>query len=570
MKESNLIISVPANCKYCYKCLRNCPVKAIAFNGQHSFVVEQECIACGTCINVCPQHAKTYRKNLKEFEELVGKPFVLSIAPSFFANYDDPAKVISLVRRLGCVAVSETAIGAEFVGLEYLKYLNAGKKVLLTTSCPVIVNLVERYFPKHIDYLIPVVSPAIAHAKFLEYRFGKLPRVFASPCVAKKEELKGYYDVVLTFEELDEFLALYPKEDDDTYARGTSYEDGIPKQSHRFFPDPPYPNRARYFPTSGGIIHTLEQDLFTHMIIEGINNLIDFLSNLEPSTKEIQGTVLVEASACVGGCLNGPTIRKERNLLGRKEAIRKWNRILGELNQDGTRTVNPAYYKFALSRTFTDRSAIKQVTDAEITRILQEMGKVDPAKELNCTACGYETCRDKAKAVALGKAEKDMCFAYLVEKVSSFGNKVVDETPNAIVIFSNERVIYLNPAAKRLFGSYDETTVLNICKRVSNEPYRIHELFLNSRKYYFYPKYFDLPEDGGSVLLFVDVTDIVIQREQMDELKRKTVEKIEEVLNNQMKLAQDIASLLGESIAETKARFMEFKKYMIGDENANV
>jgi len=160
-------------------------------------------------------------------------------------------------------------------------------------------------------------------------------------------------------------------------------------------------------------------------------------------------------------------------------------------------------------------------------------------------------------------------LAYLVEIVSSVSYKVVDETPNAIVIFKGERITYINTAAKALFEGYTDEKILEICKKVYSKRYKIQELYINSRKVYFYPKTFELPGDGGNVVLFVDITEMVLQRERMDEIKRKSIQKIEEVLNDQMKLAQDIAGLLGESIAETKSHFLEFKNYM-EDDDANL
>ncbi len=548
MKQSEYIISNDANCKYCYKCLRNCPVKAISFHDEKSFVIEEECVLCGTCVNVCPQHAKNYRRDLDVFDSIVRKPFVLSVAPSVYAYFDNPFKVFELFKNVGCVYISETAVGAQFVTDAYLKQLANADGPRITTSCPVIVNIVEKYFPQYLGYLMPVVSPAIAHSQFLKHKFGDLPRVFLGPCVAKKEELKEHYDLVLTFEEIEEWIQ---KEEINL----DNYNEKLP--------DAPYPERTRMYPMTGGILYSANQQPFSHIIIEGTENFIEFLERFDPSTDE---RVIIEASSCTGGCLNGPVMKKDTNILVKRNALTKYFNILPK---NGDKKLNTSNYSFNLSKHFTDKNVRIQVSEEEIRQALHLLGKDDKTKELNCTGCGYETCYEKARAVVLGKAEKDMCFAYLVEIVSSVSYKVVDETPNAIVIFKEDRITYINAAAKSLFEGYTDEKILDICKRVYTKHYKIQELYINSRKVYFYPKTFELPGDGGSVVLFVDITEMVLQKEKMDEIKRKSIQKIEEVLNDQMKLAQDIAGLLGESIAETKSHFLEFKNYM-EDDDANL
>ncbi|MEN3042396.1 MAG: (Fe-S)-binding protein, partial [Fervidobacterium sp.] len=274
-----------------------------------------------------------------------------------------------------------------------------------------------------------------------------------------------------------------------------------------------------------------------------------------------------EASACIGGCLNGPTSDNSVSLLEKRRRLERATQVMNSL--EPKRNLNAEIYNLALKKHFAQKYNKPQVPVDEVEKILMSMGKTSVDKELNCTGCGYETCRDKAKAVYLGKAEKEMCFAYLIEKVSSVSNKVVDESPNAIVIFKDDKILYINASAKELFKYYSNDAILRISERIYNEPERIQELYINGKKMYFYPKTFQLPDESGNVVLFVDITEMVIQRERMDSLKRRTIEKIEEVLNNQMKLAQDIASLLGESIAQTKSHFLEFKKHM-GEDNADV
>ncbi|MGC8903157.1 MAG: [Fe-Fe] hydrogenase large subunit C-terminal domain-containing protein [Fervidobacterium sp.] len=548
MKQSEYILSNDVDCKYCYKCLRSCPVKAICFHNDKSYVIEDECILCGTCTNVCPQNAKVYRSDILEFENLLGKPFAVSIAPSLYGNFDSPSKVFSVLKELGAVYISETAVGAEFITDEYLRIYKEVDKPFITTSCPVVVNLVEKHYPQFLHYLLPVVSPAVAHAKFLNCILGDIHKIFIGPCIAKKEELREYFDVVLTFEELDEFFRRHQ-------INVTSYKDHTP--------DPPYPDSSRMYPISGGILFSAKMSSYAHFVLEGVENIIDFFKTFDAMIDSISGVnnkIIIEASACYGGCLNGPASIK-KNLLEKKFAL--VNTVKHITNStDENKKLKIRNYNFSLRRHFANKKQFYSITEEQIKEILKSMGKNQPDKELNCRGCGYETCQDKAKAVYLGKAEKEMCFAYLIEKVSSVSNKVVDESPNGIIIFDAEKVKYMNPSAKKLFGQYTDDRALDICYRIFNEPDRIHELYIGGSKYYFYPKVFQLPEDSGNVVLLVDVTEMVLQREKLNELKKRTIEKIDEVLNNQMKLAQDIASLLGESIAETKAHFLEFKKYM--------
>ncbi|QAV32597.1 Iron only hydrogenase large subunit, C-terminal domain [Fervidobacterium changbaicum] len=561
--KSRYILSDKANCTYCYKCLRNCPVKAISFKNEESFVIEEECILCGTCVNVCPQNAKQYRRDINEFLSLVRKPFVLSLAPSFYAYFTEPFKVLTLLKQIGCVYISETSIGAEYVTKEYMKVFAQSDRPQITTACPVVVELVEKYFSEYVDYLIKVKSPAGAHAQFLSHLFGNLPKVFVSPCIAKKKELEGVYDVVLTYEELENALKSVILQEEKNEEDSVSLDDLIEKLSESY-PDAPYPNRARFYPSSGGIVYSATSyfnETFPHYVLEGVENIISFFKTFSDFNEK----VFIEASACVGGCINGPTMKKQDNILFRRVRLQNAVKRLEELS---VKKLDMFSVPVDLKRSLKVKKVEYNVPESEIERILSEMGKTEPSKILNCTGCGYETCREKAVAVAVGKAEKEMCFAYLVEKVSSVSNLVVEETPNAIVIFKESNILYINNSAKELFSSYSDDMIISICLRAKESPNRIHELYINSRKVYLYPKVFDLPDNGGTVVLFVDLTEMVHQREHMNELRRRTIEKIDEVLNEQMKLAQDIASLLGESIAETKSRFAEFKKFL-GEENAD-
>ncbi|ABR30361.1 ferredoxin [Thermosipho melanesiensis] len=513
------IISNDANCKYCYKCLRNCPVKSISFSENKSIVIDEQCIVCGTCIEICPQNAKNYKKDLDKLLLLFGNRFVVSIAPSFFAHFDNPFKVIAFLKKNGAI-VNETSLGAEYVSREYEKF----DKTVISTACPVVVELIEKYFPEKIDFLANVVSPAVAHAKILKKLYD-FPLVFLGPCIAKKRELEGYFDVVITFEELEEVF-------DENFDEA--------------FPDAPYPNMGRYYPITGGIIKNT--NFQNHITIEGVENIKKFLSRLDV----IDEKYFIEMSACVGGCIEGPCSRKDISLIEKKTRLLKSIKKLpkGDLTE----------FDIDLKRKFLSQKKEVQYSKEEIQKVLISMGKSDKSKELNCSACGYDTCQEKAIAVLEKKAEKEMCITYLIEKVSSVSNMLVEETPNLIIITHNGKIVYKNKVARLKFMSLSNVKIMELVKNINNN--QIEEMEINGRRYKFLTKRFLLPENSGEVFILTDITKEIEQEEKMKMLKKQTIEKIEEVLNKQMLLAQEIASLLGESIAETKSHFVEFKKFM--------
>lgn len=538
-----LILTQETNCQYCYKCLRNCPVKAIMFNRGKSYVIDEECIFCGNCIEVCPQKARNYVKSIHVLDELKNRPFLVSIAPSFFAHFDEPLKVITFLKNLGAVAVQETAVGAEIVSKQYKDFMDKNSnRTMITTSCPVVFEMAEKYYPEVIPYLAPFLSPMNVHALFMKKYFGDFPVVYLGPCIAKKVDGEGYVDLVLTYEELEIFIE----------RNNVSITD-----LEETFPTSPYPDRSRFYPISGGINSTLEGDWINFMVVEGVENIIKIFENI----KSFKEGFVIEASACFGGCINGPAIRKDIGLLEKRKKIIYYSEQLKK-KEGGSldfQIVND------IRRVFTSRKDIVEIPEEKIRRVLKEMGKENPKKELNCGACGYSSCREKAIAVILGKAEKEMCITYLIDKVSSVSSAIIEEFPNIIIIYKNGKPIYINPSGEDFF--YNKEPLLDFVIDEIESGVNPLEISIDDESYYFFVKTFELPDGHGKVALLLDITKEKKKEEELKKIKKESAEKIEELINRQMILAQEIASLLGESIAETKSYFVQFRKVLEEDAN---
>ena len=294
----NCLTLKKSNCKNCYKCIRHCPVKAIRFSGNQAHIIGNECILCGQCFVVCPQNAKQIVDETEKAKVLLqsGEPVVVSLAPSFVANYEGVGitSMRDALQKLGFYEVEETAIGATIVKKEYERMLREDERDIVISSCCHSVNLlIQKYFPAGLEYLADVVSPMQAHCLDIKKRFPKAKTVFIGPCVAKKDEAEHYegiVDAVLTFEELTNWLK----------------EENIELKTDM---DSNEESRARFFPTTGGILKTMEPNIsgYTYMALDGIENCIDALKDIESGKIH---KCFIEMSACSGSCIGGPVMEK--------------------------------------------------------------------------------------------------------------------------------------------------------------------------------------------------------------------------------------------------------------------
>ncbi len=542
-----------SNCKNCYKCIRHCPVKSIRFSGNQAHIIGDECILCGQCFVVCPQNAK----EIADGTELVGVlldsdgPVYASVAPSFIAYFGDVGflALTEALKKLGFASAEETAIGATYVKREYERQLLSGSEDIIISSCCHSVNLmIRKYYPELLKHLAPVVSPMIAHSMDIKKRCPTAKTVFIGPCLSKKDEAQGsVVDAVLTFEELS----------------GMFNRAGIAPEHVM---DANAESRARLFPTAGGILKTMDllDNGYTYMVIDGTENCKEALQDIRSGNLE---KCFIEMSACAGSCIGGPVMEKYKNSPIRHfQAV---NSYAGKRDFDIAPAEETAFFK---QHTYIGNSTLKP-SDAQISDILRRMGKLKPEDELNCGTCGYNTCREKAAAVFQGKADISMCLPFLMDKTERFSNNILKNTPNGILVISEELEIQqINRAAMKMLRINTEADVLGELVVRIIDPLPFIDVLSNGktvedkRDYYpEYKKYLELSvvHDVTSHILIAilrDVTDLEEARIKKEEMAKQTVEIADIVVDKQMRIVQEIASLLGETAAETKIALTKLKE----------
>ena len=545
-----------SNCKNCYKCIRHCPVKAIRFSGNQAHIIGNECILCGQCFVVCPQNAKEIVNETEKVKVLLSgdAPVIVSLAPSFAANYNG-AGIDSMrraLKKLGFADVEETAVGATIVKCEYERMMKEDERDVIISSCCHSINLlIQKHYPEALGYLADVVSPMQAHCNDIKSRVPGAKTVFIGPCVAKKDEAEyydGIVDAVLTFEELTEWLD----------AEGIEIEN---EREHNIF------SRARFFPTTGGILKTMEPDIggYTYLAVDGVESCMAVLKDI------IDGRIhkcFVEMSACVGSCIGGPVMEKKH----KNSVAADYIAVAGYAGERDFEVSQPARVELKKNFTFIEQRS-RMPSDTEIQTVLRQMGKFKPAHELNCGSCGYNTCREKAIAIIQGKAEISMCLPYLKDKAESFSDTIVNSSPNGLIVLNeNLEVQQINTAARRMMNIrhasdilgdqvvriLDPTVFMNVlrCGRdVRDERVYLAEYgrFIEQTVVY----------DKDSHLLIGimrDITDEQNEREKKESISRQTIEVADKVVDKQMRIVQEIASLLGETAAETKIALAKLKE----------
>ena len=544
-----------SNCKNCYKCIRFCPVKSIRFSGNQAYIIGNECILCGHCFVVCPQDAKQIVDETEKVRVLLqgGAPVYVSLAPSFIANYEGVGigSMRTALKKLGFCDAEETAVGATIVKNEYERMIDEQESDVIISSCCHSVNLlIQKYFPKELPYLANVLSPMQAHCMDIKKRVPEAKTVFIGPCVAKKDEAQyyeGIVDAVLTFDELtkwlkDEGIELTPETDSDENSR------------------------ARFFPTTGGILKTMKQDNpdYTYMAIDGVENCIQALKDIENGKVH---KCFIEMSACSGSCVGGPVMEKFH-----RSPVKDYMAVSDFAGKNDFKVEQPD--SLELKKTFTViEKKLQDPTDDEINEVLRRMGKFKPSDELNCGSCGYNTCREKAVAIIQGKAEISMCLPYLKDKAESFSDTIVKNTPNGLMVLNEAlEVQQINGAALKIINLRRAEDIMgDLVVRVldpkpfmevlaSGKPIRNQKTFLAEYGRYVEQTILYDKEYRLIICIMRYITEEEDIREKKEEISRRTVEIADKVVDKQMRIVQDIASLLGETAAETKIALTKLKE----------
>ena len=551
----NCLTLKKSNCKNCYKCIRHCPVKAIRFSGNQAHIIGNECILCGQCFVVCPQNAKEIVNETEKVKVLLqsGDPVIVSLAPSFVANYHGVGinSMRKALKKLGFYDVEETAIGATIVKNEYDRILREEDRNIVISSCCQSINLlIQKYFPAALEYLADVMSPMQAHCTDIKKRFPNAKTVFIGPCVAKKDEAEyyeGIVDAVLTFEELTDWLnqeniELEPENDNNMFSR------------------------ARFFPTTGGILKTMAQNAegYTYMALDGVENCIEALKDI------LDGKIskcFIEMSACVGSCIGGPIMEKNHH-----SPVRDYIAISDFAGEKDFEVDTPDPFEIRKSFTYIEHK-LPQPSEIEIGNILRQMGKFKPSQELNCGSCGYNTCREKAIAIAQGKAEISMCLPFLKDKAESFSDTIVKNTPNGLIVLNEQlEVQQINDAAREIMNIrassdilgdqviriLDPTVFMDVLR--TGKDVKDEKVYLAEYRRYVEQTVVHDKDSHLLVAIMKDITDQETEREKKENISRQTVEVADRVVDKQMRIVQEIASLLGETAAETKIALAKLKE----------
>ncbi|HEX2952914.1 MAG TPA: [Fe-Fe] hydrogenase large subunit C-terminal domain-containing protein [Bacillota bacterium] len=559
----NTITTSKARCRDCYKCIRSCPVKAIGLKDGQAWVEEEKCILCGRCIGACPQKAKSTISQIPRVEELLaqGDPIVFSLAPSYLAatSLATPGKLLAAMGELRPLRIEETALGAELIAKAYYQTVSEGKRpTVISSCCPVVVNLVEKYFPKLLPCLAGFISPMAAHGRLIKEELGDATKVvFVGPCLAKKAEpngsdLENPIDAVLTFEELESWLKTKQIE-------GELLPDREPDRRSAY---------AGVFPLKQGVLKTaglndgLDREILS---ITGIEECLETFQDLELGFIKPR---FIEAMACKGGCIGGPAMGNSLGVSARRERLFHFSQApcAGEAQN----TLPDAKLRKKYQPVIRTRPL---PTEENIQEILRMTGKNSPEDETNCGGCGYPSCREKAVAVFQGLAELEMCIPYMKERAESFSNAIVDTTLNAIIVVDKAMVIQeFNPSAHGLFNPKNIPTK-GTPLEVFFDPcdfqkvWETQEVVVQIKKYEDYGLItrqiiYPLSKYGVVIGIIADITSEEKWKSSNNTIRSEALDRASRVIREQMRVVQNVAGLLGESTANTKATLLELIEIM--------
>jgi len=550
MARLNSIYTQQRECQDCHKCIRECPVKAIRVEDGYARVVPELCIMCGNCVLACPNSAKRVRDDLPSVKSLLksGREVFVSLAPSFVAQYSGirPAQVIHALKKLGFHAVSETALGAQQVSASVNSLmLSEPKQIWISSACPVVVDFIVKYHPECQPHVFGVLSPLLSHCKMLRARYGEeIATVFIGPCIAKKMEAEQHpelLDAVLTFEDLDQWLA----------DEGIRIEEIAENETDRFQPEDA--EEGALYPIEGGMVpgvaRNTEINSSQFMSFSGLANVEQALKGISEWNPE--HNIFFELTACAGSCVNGPKAARNTSVARRRYDIVHYAKPAAEYPRKLALGIDGSYAASPVAR--------NDYSELQMQEALRSVGKHSVDDELNCGGCGYDSCRDFARALIAHNAERMMCATYTRKLAQKKANALLQKMPSAVVIVDEDlKIIECNANFVHLFAADEEPArdlegsaldavipfsylfnrVLDSGEDIVGHDIRYQRSILNTTVFAIEPH---------SVMcgIFQDITKPIFQKEQI-------IGRAREVIQKNLNTVRQIAYLLGENAADSE------------------
>lgn len=584
------------NCKNCYKCIRYCPVKAIEIKDHHAQIIDNDCILCGNCTVVCPQNAKEDNDDVPIIKKLIreGKNVIATIAPSYIANFEvNNYKMIKgCLVKLGFSDVFETAEGAYLVKTEYERLVEKKwNSIIISSACPSVVKYIQRYKPELLQFLSPVISPMEASAKLIKEKYTDAVVVFIGPCISKKLECSydnANTDYVITYDELKKWLVesnLYDmlkiNNKDNILINYNNVENENNTNNEMCYEECHNTNikyKSRLFPIKGGIIDTMKKDKnYKYIAIDGLDSCFTAIKEIENG---LVNNCFIEMSACKGSCIGGPHFRKNNLSVINSEIRVKENALNNQID-----SLNSVDYDincdFSLENHIKSKEVVyAQPSEKQILTILKKMGKNSEEDELNCGTCGYSTCREKAIAVFYKKAEISMCLPFMKERAESFSDKIINLTPNAVVAIDMDlNVQQINKSACEIFGINSEKDIKGYpVSRILDEIDFVNIITSGKTKlkkntflveYNLYLEQLFLYDKVNNIVICImhDITNDRRRRNKIRDEKLRAANMADNIVEKQLRIVHEIASLLGETAAETKIAVNDLKDKILLEDN---
>lgn len=558
MNQLKPVFTEKSNCQDCYKCVRECPVKAIKIEDNSACIVDELCIHCGRCVEVCPAGAKKVRNDVPRVRQLLelDRRTIMSLAPSWRAEFKNlhHSQMVQAIKKLGFYEVSETALGAQMVSQAVAELIDHSTQPLfLSTACPTIVDLVYKYYPQYARHFTPVVSPLVAHTRYLKsISPAGSEVVFAGPCVAKKIESERYRESIITALTFDNLQEWFVESAIDPYK--------LPINADQSF----FPHAAAeggLYPIDGGMISGIKARLnkknVEFMCFSGIEGIIAALREID--CQPFNRQIFIELLACGGGCVNGPVMKHKEGTIVKRDSI--YSNVSRHLDNNSS-----AISGIDVSATFNIEPVLKRLHAEPVIRAaLQQIGKTSSRDELNCGSCGYDSCRDFAEALLDGKAMENMCASYMRKLASKKANALIKAMPAGVVVVdANMRIIECNRRFASIFGPdfeivFDAAPGMEGAQVSKIVPF--HKVFrkvmvtgedwvdhdISCKDHQLNISVFSI--EKGQVVGAV-IQDISVPHVRRDQVVRR----VEEVIRLNLETVQKIAYLLGENASETEIR----------------